>query len=310
VTSHNKQAVVCCVTRNWLPAAAVTLLSCAAAGKVDGADLIILTLGAEPVDETTLARFNAKHGLSIKMQPVESVGQDRADLSRFGLGALLRLTLDRNLAPSYERVLYLDADVLAVDDLRPLLASRLNGKTLAAVPDLGIVTSIREKVAAHRAELDLADGQLYFNSGVLLLDWPATLSRDALGRTRAMLTTRPRWRAPDQDALNLALENEWQPIDYRWNVTGLLQEGNVVTPAICHFTASEKPWMSRRFLWHRRFHTTYVSSLAGTGWETFTEPRTPYGLLRATGEAVRKSFHHQRRAAIAAAVAGTRFEAN
>jgi lipopolysaccharide biosynthesis glycosyltransferase len=309
VTSHTQQAVVCCVTRTWLPAAAVTLLSCAAAGKAEGADLIILALDAGPEDEASLARFNAKHGLSIKMQAVESVGQDRADLSRFGLGALLRLTLDRNLPPSYERVLYLDADVLAVDDLRPLLASPLNGNTLAAVPDLGIVTSIREKVAAHRSELGLADGQLYFNSGVLLFDWQTTLARDALGRTRAMLTTRPRWRAPDQDALNLALKNEWQPIAYRWNVTGLLQEGNVVAPAICHFTASEKPWMCRRFLWHRPFHAFYVASLAGTGWDKFTEPRTPYGLLRATGEAVRKTLHIKRRAAIAAAVAGTRFDA-
>ena len=302
------QAIVCCVTQNWMPAAAVTLLSCARAGQVSDAALIICAHGATADDIAALNRFNAKHGLAIRLLPVESVGEDRSDLSRFGIGALLRLALDRHLGPCYARVLYLDADVLAVQDLRPLLAAPLNGRTIGAVPDLGIVTHVRQKVAAHRSELGLADDDLYFNSGVLLFDWPAALQRNAFDRVRAMLASRPRWRAPDQDALNLSLKHEWQPLDYKWNVTGLLQEGTAVEPAIHHFTASEKPWMSRRFLWHRPFHAYYVASLAGTGWDAFAEPRNAYGLMRATGEATRKLFHFKRRAAIAEAVAATRFE--
>ncbi len=303
-----ENAIVCCVTRGWLPAAAVTLLSCAQMGQVSDAALLICALDATADDRAALERFNAKHGLAIRLKPVESVGEERSDLSRFGIGALLRLTLDRNLEPGYARVLYLDADVLAANDLRPLLATRLKGKTIGAVPDLGIVPEVRQKVAAHRAELGLADGELYFNSGVLLFDWPETLARDALGRVRATLAQRSRWRAPDQDALNMSLRNEWQPLDYRWNVTGLLQEGATVEAAIHHFTASEKPWMARRFLWHRRHHAYYVASLAGTGWEAFVEPRSAYGLMRASGEAARKLFHFKRRAAIAAAVAATKFD--
>lgn len=305
--SASHQAIVCCVTRNWVPAAAVTLLSCSDAGRISNADLIICAYGATADDHASLARFNDKHGLAIKLVTVDGVGQGRTDLGRFGIGTLLRLTLDKYLERTYTRVLYLDADVLAVKDLRPLLAADLLGKTLGAVPDLGIVTSIREKVAAHRAELGLADNELYFNAGVLLFDWQAVLSGDALERARAKLAERPRWQALDQDALNMALRYEWQPLDYRWNVTGLMQQGTAVEPSIYHFTASEKPWMSRRFLWHRRFHEYYLASLQGTGWEAFAEPRNAYGLMRATGEAARKLFHVKRRKAIADAVAATKF---
>lgn len=291
-----------------MPAAAVTLLSCARAGQVSDAALIICAHGATDDDVAALSRFNAKHGLAIRLLPVGGFGEDRSDLSRFGVGALLRLALDRHLERRYTRVLYLDADVLAVRDLRQLLATPLNGMTLGAVPDLGIVTRVRQKVAAHRVELGLADDELYFNSGVLLFDWQAALNRDVFSRVRAMLAGRPHWRAPDQDALNMSLRHEWQPLPYKWNVTGLLHEGNAVEPAIHHFTASEKPWMSRRFLWHRRFHAYYVAGLAGSGWENFAEPRTSYGLMRATGEAARKLFHVKRRAAIAEAVAATKFD--
>ncbi len=292
-----------------MPAASVTLLSCRDAGRIADADLIICTDEAAASDLAAHARFNEKHGLAIKLVTVDSVGQDRTDLGRFGIGTLLRLALDRYLEHTYARVLYLDADVLAVKDLRPLLAVDLRGMTLGAVPDLGIVTRVREKVAAHRAELGLADAELYFNAGVLLFDWQAVLNSDALGRARAVLAERPRWRALDQDALNRALRQQWQPLDYQWNVTGLIQQGGVVDPAIYHFTASEKPWMSRRLLWHRRFHAYYVASLAGTGWESFAEPRNAYGLMRATGEAARKLFHIKRRKAIAEAVASTKLNA-
>jgi lipopolysaccharide biosynthesis glycosyltransferase len=308
VTSNSTQAVVCCVTQNWVAAAAVTLLSCAAAGQVSEAALLICAHGATDEDRGALLRFNARHGLAIRLIDVGDGGVTQANLGRFGIGTLLRLSLDQALAREYSRVLYLDADVLAVQDVRPLLAAELAGKTIGAVPDLGIDSTIREKVKVHREELGLADDELYFNAGMLLFDWQATLASDALQRVRAKLAERPRWRALDQDALNMALRHEWKPLPYKWNVTGLIQQSTAVEPAIYHFTASEKPWMSRRFLWHRRFHAYYVASFAGTGWEAFAEPRDAYGLMRATGEAARKLFHFKRRAAIAAAVAATKFE--
>ena len=292
-------AIVCCVTRNWLPAAAVTLQSCVAEGNAAASELVICAHGALPEDVQSLQRFNGKHGLTIRLIEVDAVGQDRNDLGRFGMGTLIRLTLDRYLGSHYARVLYLDADTLVAGDLGPLMTADLAGKTLGAVQDVGILTAVRQKVAKHRAELGLSDDDPYFNAGVLLFDWKSALASDALGRARATLASRERWGALDQDALNMALRHEWQALPFKWNVTGLIQNNSSIKPAIYHFTASEKPWSAKRLLWHGRFHALYKSCLAGTGWESFVEPRDPYALMRATGESVRKSLQFKQRREIA-----------
>ena len=299
MSPHPRTAIVCCVTRNWLPAAAVALLSCVTRGQATTIDLLICAHGASAGDIQSLQRFNETHGLAIRLIEVDAVGQERSDLGRFGMGTLIRLTLDRYIDATYERILYLDADVLVAEDLAPLIAADLTSHTLGAVQDIGIITAVRQKVAKHRAELGLADKEPYFNAGVLLFDWQAALQRDALGRARAMLASRERWGALDQDALNMALRGEWLALDYKWNVTALIQHNSDIRPAIFHFTASEKPWSAKRLLWHGRFHAFYKSSLAGTGWESFVERRDFYALVRATGESVRKSLQFRQRTEVA-----------
>lgn len=74
---------------------------------------------------------------------------------RYGVGAYLRLSMGSLLPESVERALYLDCDVLAFDDVTRLWHTDLQGRTLAAVGNLG-----------HQGTSE----SLYFNSGVLLID--------------------------------------------------------------------------------------------------------------------------------------------
>jgi lipopolysaccharide biosynthesis glycosyltransferase len=188
---------------------------------------------------------------------------------RFTAAMWYRLFLPE-LLPHVERVLYLDADTLAVDALRPLWRTDLEGHWVAAV------TNVFEPWSVGRpAELGLAAPESYFNSGVLLLNL-AEMRRD--GRGEALRTcARERGQNllwPDQDALNIVLGERRLSLHPRWNcMNSVLSfpwsaevlgadavEEARARPGIRHFEGPgrNKPWhpLSRapgrwRWLWHR-----------------------------------------------------------
>jgi lipopolysaccharide biosynthesis glycosyltransferase len=158
------------------------------------------------------------------------------------------------LAPDADRVLYLDVDTIAVDDLGPLWETELGDAYLGAVTNVFFKPEHRDRVAA----LGL-DPERYFNSGVLLCDL-ARMRAD--GCTERLLTTvrdeRRELEWPDQDALNLVYEGRRADLHPRWNCMNSVMRfewteevfGPELTrearsrPGIRHFEGPEveKPW--------------------------------------------------------------------
>ena len=158
------------------------------------------------------------------------------------------------LLPGVDRVLYLDADTIAVDSLEPLWHTDLTGHWLGAVTNV-----FQENHRWRPHELGLPGPEVYFNSGVLLLNL-AEMRRD--GRTDAILdcarTRGDELEWPDQDALNLVLGERRVALHPRWNcmnsVIGFRSAREVFgrravrqarrRPAIRHFEgpSENKPW--------------------------------------------------------------------
>lgn len=178
-----------------------------------------------------------------------------------------------DLLPAVDRVLYLDADTLAVDDLTALWETDL-GDAL-----VGAVTNVFEPgVDAHARAMGVAPGD-YFNSGVLLLNLARMREEGAaaaligIGRDRPLL-----W--PDQDALNLVLGVRRVALDPRWNCMNMLfydasaaaavfsaatASAAVRNPGILHFEGGTlaKPW---HYLNHHPRRAEYFAHRAGTPW--------------------------------------------
>ncbi len=156
---------------------------------------------------------------------------------RYPREALAPVFLDQVL--DEERILFLDCDLLVMDDLQELWNTELAEHALAAAQD-----------CAHPYH---ADGSSYFNCGVLLLDlnrW----RRDNTGqRVLRLIHTTP---CPllHQSALNELYKNDWAELSPRWNlIAGLcgrpftpprLVEA-VKDPGIAHFAGRFKPWRFR-----------------------------------------------------------------
>lgn len=175
-----------------------------------------------------------------------------AHLSR---AAYLRLAIG-DLLPSRNRVIYLDADLIVRKDLAQLYDSNMHNNTIAAVLDLGILTS-KKSMSQKRKQLSWQAGDKYFNSGVIMFDLNRWREKN-YGNKVCRLVAENKFRHHDQDALNYVLKDDWLEIPLNWNVIPpisllhfkILMNGEWRKmaiearrdPAVIHFAGSRKPW--------------------------------------------------------------------
>ena len=203
------------------------------------------------------------------------------------------------LLPGVDRVLYLDADTIAMDSLASLWEIELGEHYLAAV------TNVFEPWnAGYPAALGLPGPEAYFNSGVLLMN--LRLMRDE-GSSQALLdygaAARPdRVAWGDQDALNVVLGHRRLPLAPRWNCMNSVltfPESEAIfgaeavaaarrRPGIRHFEGPtvNKPW---HFLCDHELRELYVRHRRGTPWPRFRpEGITPRNAVRRLVRAARR----------------------
>jgi lipopolysaccharide biosynthesis glycosyltransferase len=115
------------------------------------------------------------------------------------------------LAPDVGKILYLDADTLALDSLEPLWAIDLGGNMIGAVSNVWEPWNV-----GYEKSLGLP--KPYFNSGVMLMDLERMRQERAtaaiLDYAHAHLDRLP-WG--DQDPLNVALGGSRVELHPRWN---------------------------------------------------------------------------------------------
>lgn len=110
--------------------------------------------------------------------------------------------------PSAERLIYLDADILVVDDIMQLAKYGLGGCPVGAVRDMwGDPT--------HAASL--VEGGDYFNSGVLIFDRKRWIDGRFTESIWNFASKHAALRFPDQDALNVVMSGKVCSVSERWN---------------------------------------------------------------------------------------------
>jgi len=251
VTSPKKNkksnAIVVCCTPNWLPYAACTLKSCADQGGYDVADFYVVAIGLTEKDRKDFQIFSTKHHFSATLVdgilPKELV--ENAS-KRFSAAALLRLALDQLISPDYRRVLYLDSDILALQRINTMFDIDLQGKCVAAVEDYQSLPGLIGNWGNHPRSIGMKPGERYFNSGVLLFDWPQTLRRKILPECIAQIlkasAAKKKYNFPDQDIMNLVLANQWHRLPMTYNLMSVMSDYFPDKPVLRHFTKGYKPW--------------------------------------------------------------------
>ena len=188
-----------------------------------------------------------------------------------------KLMLSDWIPDSVSRVIWLDCDLLVLDDLSKIWREELNGCVALAVQDKRVpLVSSRFGVAGWR-DLGLAPGTKYFNAGVMVIDldkWRAhNVGHQAV---KYLEDYKDRVYFWDQEALNAVLADQWGELDSRWNwhpaldqLTGLPNQ-SPPSPSIVHFNGNLKPWT---FAGHGDYRALYRQYLDRTAWTGTRPPR-------------------------------------
>lgn len=171
--------------------------------------------------------------------------------------------LIQDVLPFYDKVLYLDSDLIVKGDVAELYGVELGTNLLAAAHDIDYLGNLNmndgARMAYSKNVLNMHDPYAYFQAGVLVLN---------TGEMRKLhtvcewleLAAKPHYIYDDQDVLNAECEGRVTFLDFDWNVmidcAGRI--GNVFTfaPAsildafldsrnhekIVHYAGFEKPW--------------------------------------------------------------------
>jgi len=193
--------------------------------------------------------------LKINIYPMKPLNLDISHLGRF---ASFEISLQKLFIADYlkiDKVLYLDADTLVLDDLSKPYQTDIKDVYVAAVKD-GLMYQHPE----HIAEIGLSWRNFYFNSGIMLLNL-AKIREDNIIKSALIYFNTHQEIFGDQDVLNVVFKDKVAPLSYRYNCNSTFFEEKsadflskfygeqVPTPpqkvyetaAVLHF-AGHKPW--------------------------------------------------------------------
>jgi lipopolysaccharide biosynthesis glycosyltransferase len=252
--------VLFCANPTYFQHVAVAAVSLAENNSECAIDIHLITCDRDAEGEERLVRSLARYPkVSLRTHRVDGEQLDRFFVDGFMTKeCYLRILAPEVLPPEIDRLLYLDCDLIVLDDLRKLWSIDLGGRSVAAAPDYPRVPAL---VAPGRlAAIGMPLDATYLNSGVLVIDVERWRQRRLTARLFEYIKEKgSALAAYDQDAINVVLLDDIQLLDCRWNVQARMYRAGRRAfplefeatrsarrrPAIIHYTGSEKPWLFR-----------------------------------------------------------------
>jgi lipopolysaccharide biosynthesis glycosyltransferase len=222
-------------------------------------DVYVLDCGISPASRRKMKRSLSPAWLRlhfISMNPDDFAGF--RDEGHFSLNTYARLFVGRLLPDKFERIVFLDGDMLLLDDVAALAEMDLQGRPLAAVQDPVAGRVGRSAQMMHWQGWDVPEGTSVFNAGLMVMDLRRLRAEGTLEAAIEVARQHPeRMQWHDQDALNYVLRGNYLEIDPAWNVgpfvfypphnRDVVYDPETVArcirePKILHYGGTWRPW--------------------------------------------------------------------
>lgn len=170
-----------------------------------------------------------------------------------------------SLLPEYDKVLYLDSDLIVLGDISELYNVELGDKYIGAIPEevMALV-----KVFGEYVEQGLGiKKENYFNAGVALLNTKAFREIDVLDKFVKLISKFAFKVTQDQDYLNVICKDKVKYIDLGWNKCPLKNPNfDDKDLKLIHFKLYYKPWLYKEvqydeYFWKYAKLTNYIDDI-------------------------------------------------
>lgn len=209
--------------------------------------------------------------------------------------AYFRLVIPNILPKTVNKVIYLDCDLIVLDDIVNLWNLDMCQKPVAATEDFGILSST-SKCREKEINLNWKKEYSYFNSGVLLIDVMLWRKNNYASQLIELVQTH-KFRHHDQDALNYLFMNNWTSLPLCWNVIppvfnmnlsiikNKIMRQNALKAlnniSIIHYAGGYKPW---EYKIYKGFNEGYYEYLGKTEYKNAKMPqpnkKTNHSIIR------------------------------
>ena len=257
---------------------------CSIASNVSvGVELIFHVLFSDfplPLRQKVEASLNniGHRSATITWQEASTAGLAHLRINNKNLNSLvfLRLLIPQLLPEDVKKAIYLDADVVVLDNIVALWTEPVGDVALLAVRDrIGSVGS--PAGLQNYRELGIPADAKYFNSGVLVLNLERWRKMGLSGRILQYIAEHPEYTLmEDQDGLNAVLFADWGELDFRWNwqvvpnMKSAIHAGcwglGLTEKSIVHFVTSAKPWLPGSQSAERTLFYHYLDMTVWRGW--------------------------------------------
>lgn len=191
--------------------------------------------------------------------PVEFIKVDQskyADLKtikHITTAAYYRISIPELIDPEVDTMLYVDCDMLVMDDITKLWAINLENLYLAAVENASSRTHLKTGL----------EQQDYFNSGLLLMNLKEWRKNNLSKKIIEFKKDHPeKTSTNDQCAINYVVDGKWFKLPLKWNhQTGMYRNTSMknrfskkelnealINPSIIHYIGIDKPW--KKYCYH------------------------------------------------------------
>ena len=148
-----------------------------------------------------------------------------------------------SLFPDYDKALYLDADIVVIDDISKLYFEDLGDNLVGAITD-DVVNTNDTFVKYATVALGI-DAKEYFNSGILLMNLKEFRKENIEEKFIHLLSTYNfNVIAPDQDYLNYLCRGRVKYLHKGWDRMALIEDKNFDNKDLhlIHYNMFQKPW--------------------------------------------------------------------
>jgi lipopolysaccharide biosynthesis glycosyltransferase len=256
--------IVCCIDDGFVQPLCVLMQSVATVQPDATADITFIIIHQGLLDTSRRAiQANADRlGLTVEFRRVPAPDSRYPEFRTGSDATYTRLAIP-DVITDHQVVLYMDVDIILLQDIRPLLTMPLKGAPFAVVPDpTKPLLRLGRAMPGWQAH-GLHGDREYFNNGVMLIDVAECRRREFFTEVSRFLVERPdNLQYWDQDAMNWVAKDDWLRLDRKWNTLalsplvqlgGYVHRGEPVLPltqllaeeedaALLHFAGPRKPW--------------------------------------------------------------------
>ena len=161
------------------------------------------------------------------------------EITYLGLSTYSRFLISE-LKPEITKCIYLDVDIIVIDDIKKLFDINLDNYVIGAVKDTG-----NSKYLNYvKQSIGLPANSIYFNAGVLLINNAKWVGQNI---TQKLFDIEQKYREKlkiaDQDILNICFQNSYKLLDIKYNT--MYDNSEII---IRHFTNYPKVWQADFYL--------------------------------------------------------------